>query len=50
MIEALLKGELWRFAVLGTEEGDAVLKEYALKAAKKATKAGLAEEDEEDDM
>ena len=46
----MLDGELWRFAVLGTEEGDAVLKEYALKAAKKATKAGLAEEDEEDDM
>ena len=45
-----LDGELWRFAVLGTEEGDAVLKEYTLKAAKKATKAGLAEEDEEDDM
>ena len=46
----MLDGELWRFAVLGTEEGDAVLKEYTLKAAKKATKAGLAEEDEEDDM
>jgi hypothetical protein len=45
-----LDGELWRLAVLGTEEGDAVLKEYTLKAAKKATKVGLAEEDEEEDM
>jgi hypothetical protein len=46
----MLDGELWRFAVLGTEEGDAVLAEYTLKAAKKATKVGLAEEDEEEDM
>jgi len=42
-------GELRRFAVLGTEEGDAVLKEFALKAAKTATKAGLADDDEEED-
>jgi hypothetical protein len=43
-------GELQRFAVLGTEEGDAVLKEYTARAAKKTTKAGLDEDEEEDDM
>ena len=42
-------GELRRFAVLGTEESDAVLKEFTLKATKTATKAGLAEDDEEED-
>lgn len=43
-------GELQRLAVLGTEEGDAALKEYMAKAAKKTPKAGFDEDEEEDDM
>jgi hypothetical protein len=44
-------GELRRFAVLGTEEGDAVLQEFSLRGASKRIKAGLADdEEEEDDM
>jgi hypothetical protein len=43
-------GELQRFALLGTEEGDAVLKEFSLKAAsKRGRRRGLADEDEEDE-
>jgi len=44
-------GEFQRFAVLGTEEGDAVLKEFSLKAAsKRGMKGDLAEDEEEDDI
>ena len=44
-------GELRRFARLGTEEGDAVLKEFSLRGVSKQVKAGLADdEDEEEDM
>jgi ABC-type multidrug transport system fused ATPase/permease subunit len=44
-------GELQRFALLGTEEGDAVLKEFSLKAAlKREPKRGLADDEEEEDM
>jgi len=42
-------GELWRFAMLGTEEADAVLKEFSLKAASKQARGDLAD-DEEDDI
>jgi hypothetical protein len=43
-------GELRRCALLGTEEGDAALKEFALKAASKSDRArGLLDDDEEED-
>jgi hypothetical protein len=41
--------ELWRFAPLGTEEAKAVLKEFSVKAAAKAARGDMAE-DEEDDI
>ncbi|HUU24589.1 MAG TPA: hypothetical protein VMW68_03370 [Methyloceanibacter sp.] len=43
------EGELLRFALFGTEEADAAVKECAEKAAKRAAKGGHDEEDEEDD-
>jgi ABC-type multidrug transport system fused ATPase/permease subunit len=41
--------ELWRFALLGTEEADAALKEFTLKAASKPTRGDMAD-DEEDEV
>jgi hypothetical protein len=42
--------ELRRFALLGTEEGDAVLKEFSLKAAARlAAKGGLPDDDDDDE-
>jgi ABC-type multidrug transport system fused ATPase/permease subunit len=43
-------GELHRFALLGSEEGDAVLKEFALKVASKRGTGGGFDDEEEDDM
>ena len=44
------ESELQRFALLGTEEGDAVLKEFSLKAAAKlAAKGGLPDDDDDDE-
>ena len=44
------EGELQRFALLGTEEADAVLKEFALKAAaKRRSKRGLLDTDEDEE-
>jgi hypothetical protein len=44
------QGELRRFASLGTEEGDSVLKEFSLKSAsKRETKRSLADDDEDED-
>lgn len=43
------EGELQRFALLGTAEGEAALKEFALKAAKQRLKKGLIDDDDEDD-
>ena len=42
-------GALQRFALLGTEEGDAVLKEFSRKAAARRMRRGLADDDEEED-
>ena len=42
-------GELWRFAMLGTEHADAALKEFALKEASKHTRGDMAD-DEEDEI
>ena len=51
MVLTAQDGELRRFARLGTEEGDAVLKEFSLKGVSKQVKAGLADDDdEEEDM
>jgi hypothetical protein len=41
--------DLWRFAVLGTEQADAVLKEFTLKATSKAARGDMVD-DEEDDV
>ena len=44
------ESELQRFALLGTEQGDAVLKEFSLKAAAKlAAKGGLPDDDDDED-
>jgi hypothetical protein len=44
------QGELRRFALLGTQEGDAVLKEFALKAAaKRGASRDLPDDDEEEE-
>jgi hypothetical protein len=43
------ENELQRFALLGTEEGDAVLKEFSLKAAAKLAKGGLPDDDDDED-
>jgi hypothetical protein len=44
------QSELRRFALLGTQEGDAVLKEFALKTAtKRGASRDLPDDDEEDD-
>jgi hypothetical protein len=43
------EGELQRFAVLGTEEGDAVLQEFALKIAHGRRRKGYVDVDEEDE-
>ena len=46
----LMDGELQRFALLGTEEGDAALKEFQLKAdAKRRMKKGVEDDDEDED-
>lgn len=44
-----LDGELQRFAALGTEEGDAVLQEFALKIAHGRKRKGFVDVDEEDE-
>ena len=43
------EGELRRFALLGTEEGDAVLQEFSLRVAAKHVQAGLADDEEDDE-
>lgn len=45
-------GELLHLAVLGTDEGDAALKEFSLKASKRGARQDVAddEEDEDEDM
>jgi ABC-type multidrug transport system fused ATPase/permease subunit len=50
-ILVLNEGEMQRYVSLGTEEADATMKEFALKAAAKRSKRGLidTDEDEEED-
>ncbi len=43
------EGELQRFAVLGSEQGDAVLQEFALKVAHGRRRKGYVDVDEEDE-
>ena len=43
------EGELQRFAVLGSEEGNAVLQEFALKVAHGRRRKGYVDVDEEDE-
>jgi hypothetical protein len=46
----LMDGELQRFALLGTEEGDAALKEFQMKANEKLRmKRGVEDDDEDED-
>jgi ABC-type multidrug transport system fused ATPase/permease subunit len=46
----LNEGEMQRYALLGTEEADAVLKEFALKAAaKRRSRRGLLDTDEDEE-
>ena len=46
----LNEGEMQRYALLGTEDADAVLKEFALKAAaKRRSKRGLLDTDEDEE-
>jgi hypothetical protein len=49
-ILVLNKGEMQRYALLGTEDSDAVLKEFALKAAaKRRSKRGLLDTDDDEE-
>jgi hypothetical protein len=50
-ILVLNEGEMQRYVLVGTEEADATMKEFALKAAAKRSKRGLidTDEDEEED-
>ena len=49
-ILVLNEGEMQRYALLGTEDADAVLKEFALKAAaKRRSKRGLLDTDEDEE-
>jgi hypothetical protein len=46
----LNEGEMQRYALLGTEDADAVLKEFALKAAaKRRSKRGLLDTDDDEE-
>ena len=49
-ILVLNEGEMQRYALLGTEDADAVLKEFALKAAaKRRSKRGLLDTDDDEE-